>query len=184
MRKVRSGLTMSIVCAGLLWAGVAVAALDPVVKCQADKVKAGGKRAQCLANEQAKKLKGKPFDTQKCEDKFVKAIAKADKKGAACGFVESQCQVDLTQSQDNLATCNTNLETCNADLAACEASAFVPQTGQTTCWDPGATTIPVGIIPCANTGQDGDVQAGVVPPGPRFMDNGDGTDTDNLTGLI
>jgi hypothetical protein len=32
-------------------------------------------------------------------------------------------------------------------------------------------------------GDDGDFQAGVVVPSPRFDDNGDGTVTDNLTGL-
>jgi len=71
----------------------------------------------------------------------------------------------------NLATCQGNLEACDADLAECEAQppAPVPQTGQTTSFA---------------TGDDGDVQAGVVPPDPRFMDNMDGTITDNLTGLI
>ncbi|MFE8034209.1 DUF1566 domain-containing protein [Thiohalocapsa marina] len=34
------------------------------------------------------------------------------------------------------------------------------------------------------TGDDGEIQAGVVWPDPRFTDNGDGTVTDNLTGLI
>ncbi len=46
--------------------------------------------------------------------------------------------------------------------------------------------------PVAKTGQttsyaagdDGDLQKGVTPPSPRFTDNGDGTVTDNLTGLI
>jgi len=34
------------------------------------------------------------------------------------------------------------------------------------------------------TGDDGDLQKGVAWPGPRFTDNGDGTVTDNLTGLV
>ena len=33
-------------------------------------------------------------------------------------------------------------------------------------------------------GDDGAIQAGIVPPTPRFTDNSDGTVTDNLTGLI
>ncbi len=172
MRKILFGLTVVAVCGGLLWAGVAVAELDPVVKCQADKVKAGGKLAQCLANEQAKELKGKPFDTQKCEDKYYKAIAEADEEaaeeGAACGFVEPLCQTDMTQAQASLATCNTDLGMCNTDLAAWEASAFVPQTGQTTTFA---------------AGDDGEVQAGVAPPVPHFTDNFDGTFTDNRSGL-
>ena len=45
----------------------------------------------------------------------------------------------------------------------------IEQTGQTTSYAPG---------------DDGDLQMGIPWPNPRFMDNGDGTVTDNLTGLI
>lgn len=154
----------------MLWAGAVVAALDPVVKCQADKVKAGGKLAQCLANEQAKELKGKPFDTQKCVDKFDKAIATA---GAACGFVESQCQVDLTQSQDDLAT-------CNADLAAylSESNSLFPASGQTTAYQADKDD---GIVGEVAVPDDGTVQAGAPL---SYTDNLDGTITDNNTGLM
>ena len=55
----------------------------------------------------------------------------------------------------------------------------LPRTGQNTCYD--ATGV---IIDCAGTGQDGDTKSGVPWPSPRFTDNGDGTVTDNLTGLI
>jgi hypothetical protein len=55
----------------------------------------------------------------------------------------------------------------------------LPRTGQTKCYDA------VGhVIPCAGTGQDGDIQAGVAWPEPRLTDNGNGTVTDNLTGLM
>jgi Protein of unknown function (DUF1566) len=60
-----------------------------------------------------------------------------------------------------------------------EPPAPVPQTGQTTCWNTNGN-----VIDCADTGQDGEIRAGIVPPDPRFTDNGDGTITDNLTGLI
>ena len=55
----------------------------------------------------------------------------------------------------------------------------VEKTGQTTCYDASGTT-----ISCAGTGQDGEYQKGVTPPSPRFTDNGDGSVTDNMTGLI
>jgi hypothetical protein len=55
----------------------------------------------------------------------------------------------------------------------------LPQTGQITCYDSSGT-----MINCAGTGQDGDIQAGVTWPEPRFTDNGDGTITDNMTGLM
>ncbi|MCX5900769.1 MAG: DUF1566 domain-containing protein, partial [Proteobacteria bacterium] len=57
--------------------------------------------------------------------------------------------------------------------------AMVPRTGQTTCYD--TTGI---VIDCAGTGQDGDWLAGVPWPDPRFTDRGDGTVSDNLTGLV
>jgi hypothetical protein len=47
--------------------------------------------------------------------------------------------------------------------------ALVPKTGQTTSYA---------------TGDDGELKKGVAWPNPRFTDNGDGTVTDNLTGLI
>ena len=45
----------------------------------------------------------------------------------------------------------------------------VEKTGQTTSWA---------------TGDDGDLKKGIAWPNPRFTNNGDGTVTDNLTGLI
>jgi len=55
----------------------------------------------------------------------------------------------------------------------------LPKTGQTKCYDTNGAE-----IPCAGTGQDGEIQAGVAWPNPRFTDHGDGTVSDNLTGLM
>ncbi len=55
----------------------------------------------------------------------------------------------------------------------------LPATGQTTCYNSSGN-----VIPCTGTGQDGAIQAGAAWPTPRFTDNGNGTVTDNLTGLI
>lgn len=55
----------------------------------------------------------------------------------------------------------------------------LPRTGQTKCYDTAGAE-----IPCSGTGQDGEIQAGVPWPNPRFADNDDGTMTDNLTGLV
>jgi hypothetical protein len=57
--------------------------------------------------------------------------------------------------------------------------AGVPRTGQVNCWDSQGHP-----VPCPGSGHDGDYQMGVEWPNPRFTDNGDGTVTDNLTGLI
>ena len=58
-------------------------------------------------------------------------------------------------------------------------SVDLPKTGQTTCYDESGN-----VIDCAETSQNGDIQAGVDWPEPRFKDNGNGTITDHLTGLI
>jgi len=67
-------------------------------------------------------------------------------------------------------------------LSAAHAAGTIelPRTGQTTCYDP----VNSWEIPCPGSGQDGDSQSGVAWPSPRFVDNGDGTVTDNLTGLM
>jgi hypothetical protein len=57
--------------------------------------------------------------------------------------------------------------------------AHVPQTGQAQCWDASGN-----LSLCDRTGQDGDIQAGVDRPTPRFTDNRNGTVTDKLTGVI
>ena len=62
---------------------------------------------------------------------------------------------------------------------AFSATIQLPQTGQTKCYNKSGTE-----IPCTGTGQDGEIQAGIGWPNPRFLDNGDGTITDNLTGLM
>jgi hypothetical protein len=42
----------------------------------------------------------------------------------------------------------------------------LPQTGQTTCYNTEGN-----VIPCAGSGQDGDIRAGVPWPDPRFTVN-------------
>jgi hypothetical protein len=55
----------------------------------------------------------------------------------------------------------------------------VGRTGQTLCYDTAGDP-----VTCAGTGLDGDLLKGVAWPNPRFTDNGNGTVSDNLTGLI
>jgi hypothetical protein len=64
-------------------------------------------------------------------------------------------------------------------MTAAAGRAPVEDTGQTECWDTDGLS-----RPCTGTGEDGELQAGVAWPTPRFTDNSDGTVTDNLTGLI
>jgi hypothetical protein len=61
------------------------------------------------------------------------------------------------------------------------ATIIMPRTGQTTCYDAVGA-----VIACTGTGQDADkMYTGfALAPATRFTDNGNGTVTDNLTGLI
>jgi hypothetical protein len=71
------------------------------------------------------------------------------------------------------------------DTATVVYPAPVPQTGQTGCWDDMDTgSVIADKIDCTGTAQDGELQKGVPWPIPRFTDNGDGSVTDNLTGLV
>jgi hypothetical protein len=58
-------------------------------------------------------------------------------------------------------------------------SAHVRRSGQTTCY-----LITGQVIACPNTGEDGELHRGALWPVPRFTNNGNGTVTDNLSGLI
>lgn len=55
----------------------------------------------------------------------------------------------------------------------------LPITGQASCWDSTGAA-----VTCGGSGQDGDFQAGVAWPEPRFSGNSNGTVTDSLTGLV
>lgn len=65
--------------------------------------------------------------------------------------------------------------------AAFAAVSDLPETGQTACYDTEGN-----VIPCAGTGQDGELQKGVAWPSPRFTPagTGDACMLDNLTGLM
>ncbi len=55
----------------------------------------------------------------------------------------------------------------------------VADTGQQACWDTAGN-----LVSCPGTGHDGETQAGVDWPAPRFTALGDGTVIDDLTGLV
>lgn len=63
--------------------------------------------------------------------------------------------------------------------AVAGSSAVLPRTGQTLCYNSSGVS-----IACAGTGQDGELLMGVAWPTTRFINHGDGTVTDNLTGLM
>jgi hypothetical protein len=67
---------------------------------------------------------------------------------------------------------------CSFDTSGCSTGGGLPETGQTQC-DQGAGTL--GACPGSPAGQDANVGAGTPF---NYTDNGDGTITDNVTGLM
>jgi hypothetical protein len=112
----------------------------------------------------------------------------------------SETQDDLAETEADLAETEADLAETKADLAEAEAALAeaeaelalekkrfrVPQTGQDECWDATSKDPddPHFTVHCPFTGQDGDARAGLAPPRDRFTDNGDGSVTDNFTGLV
>lgn len=86
-----------------------------------------------------------------------------------------------TLLQAPLVTLVSEVEAHAGSLLSLRAFSAVPvrKTGQVTCYDATGNT-----IGCAMTGQDGELQRGEAWPNPRFTDHGNGTVTDNLTGLV
>ena len=191
----------------LLASAPAGAAPTPQQKCQAGKNKVAGKYAACLQNAEAKfvatgDMTKYSATVNKCKLKFFgdppgaggvwqKLIDKATKAGATCNdapLTGGQFETVIDEHSNNVKTalngggledCPTELSQCQSDLAACNAStlpaARVLKTGQAGCSDANGTG-----ISCTGTGQDGELQKGLVR---SYTDNGDGTITDNQTGL-
>lgn len=95
-----------------------------------------------------------------------------------CEASLATCTTDLSASRTAADTAEADLDACQTNLAACQSGQFGPvlSTGQQTCWNAAGT-----VIDCAGTGQDGDLQRGLPR---RYTDNGDGTITDEATGLM
>lgn len=83
-------------------------------------------------------------------------------------------QVDPDLTAANIAVGVTIFGIVGAHKGGSEYPCPVPKTGQT-------PTLPLNPAPA---GSDGAKQKGVAWPNPRFTNNGNGTVTDNLTGLI
>jgi len=175
-------------------------ATAPEQKCQSGKNKVAGKYAACRQYAEAKLVKtgdltGYSDAITKCEMKFTTKWQKLTDAATAASTSCPDAPLTLAQFKtvidehcDNISTalgggglqdCPSDLMQCQSDLAACLASglpaARVLKTGQTGCYDSNGNG-----ISCAGTGQDGELQKGVVR---SYTDNGDGTVTDNQTGL-
>ncbi|MBI3249652.1 MAG: DUF1566 domain-containing protein [Deltaproteobacteria bacterium] len=153
-------------------------AADPATVCEAAKLNAAGKKAICLVANEVQALRGNPSHPAACEAAFSKAFANAEAAAAKAG---GACPVT-----GDVAVIEDLVDTCVADIAAtlegtapppCAGTQF-PATGQTTAY---TADLNDGIVGPVAVPDDGTVQAGATL---AYTDNGDGTVTDNNTGLM
>ncbi len=134
-------------------------ALTAADRCESGKLTAAGKYELCRLKAESKAVrKNASPDYSKCDEKYSTKWAVYE--GGDCPSIgdEAAIQSFITQHTDDVA----------AALAGgpLPSAGGVPKTGQTTAY---------------GTGSDGDLQKGAAR---SFTDNGDGTITDNLTGLM
>jgi len=159
--------------------------------CQAGKNNEAGKYAYCRSNAEAKLvLTGNlakyaellAVCAQKYALKWNRLEERAASAGAPCPTngddAAVQNVIDGHSSVIVNALAGNPLLDCPAALTSCLAELVGQplQTGQAACANDLG-----GSIPCGGTGQDGELQTGVAR---SYTDNGDGTITDNSTGLM
>jgi hypothetical protein len=158
---------------------------------------AAGRYASCRQEAEARLVRtGKAgrFDRaiNRCEETFAarwqRIIDRAAAVGATCPdspLTEPQFKTVIDEHSANMTTALgggglVDNRECQSDLAMCLAQgppeARVLRTGQTFCYASDGSN-----LECAGTGQDGELQKGMVR---SYTDNGDGTITDNATGLM
>ncbi len=196
-----------------LFVGISALALSPEDKCEATKNKVAGKYAFCRQKAESKAIKkGIAADFSKCDAKlgvqWTKAEAKAVKKGTSCTDNVSSVQVQAFVTTHTAAVAtgldggglpecgdgsvNAVGEQCDGgDLGGENCSSLGFQGGAiactVTCGFDTSGCAQGGVLPATGqtisfgAGTDGDVEAG---PALSYTDNGDGTITDNNTGLI
>jgi hypothetical protein len=147
---------------------------DPATNCEVTKLKAAGKKAACLAKQEARALLGKPSNPTKCEEKFTTAFQKAETKAGP----------GVCPTEGDVAGIEALVDTCVEDIAAALSGSppapcgQFPATGQATAYQADKND---GIAGAVDVPDDGTVQAGATL---SYTDNGDGTITDNNTGLM
>lgn len=157
-------MSFAVLAAGLLVAVPDAPAATATAKCQAMKVKAAGKKVFDKAKCQDKALRNStsidPACLQKAEDKFMKAIARADSIGTCSGTVtgiEADVDACLADLVDNILiatstttpTSSTTTTTESQEPLRCCAflsSGVCSWAGSTTCIQGGGTPGAAGSV--------------------------------------
>jgi len=102
------------------------------------------------------------------------SVVATSNHGGAFRFSTANLPIDCVgQLSDGVSTIPVVVFGCTTQQVV---SGSMLKTGQTTCYDNSGL-----VITCAGTGQDGELQNGTAR---SYTDNGDGTITDNSTGLV
>jgi len=173
------------------WAGPAAAVTD-AQKCQAAKLKITGKYAFCRLKAEAKAVKtGDPVDYTKCDSTFGLKWGKAETNGGGMCPTNGDAgsiQTGITNATDDLALLLSGgvlpppLPGCGNGVAetgeSCDGSDLNGETCATLGYAVGA-----GLACTAECALDSSLcETASVPS--RFSDNGDGTATDRVSGLM
>lgn len=169
-------MTTVAVAAIVLNAGLAMAAVTAAQKCEGGKNDASGKYAACMAKAEKSLVFGGSLDAydaaqMKCADKYASTWTKLE-GGGSCPTTGDESSI-----QSFIDACILSVADALGGGTLTSTVASQPlETGQTICYDTAGS-----VIACAGTGQDGELQNGAVR---SFTDNGNGTITDNKTGLM
>jgi hypothetical protein len=187
---------------GTLLAISAAQALTPTEKCEASKLSVAGTYAACRLKAEATAVKkGVSPDFSKCVPKFSDKWSQAEMKaGGMCASLSDQAGIDafIAEHTDALraaldggalppvgvVTCNADLPTCEVGLATCSGELAGCDVSLTSCLATNCGTMSLlktGQTTPFGAGSDGDLQKGAAR---SYSDNGDGTITDNSTGLM
>jgi len=173
-----AGLT--VIAALLLGTSSASAKPTPQQKCQGGKNQAAGKYAACRQNAEAKLAT--TGDTMKyntalgkCELTFRSTWLKLEANVAKAGATCLDGAPSASAFNGVIGSC-TNYVAGGLRGEALPSGGTLLETNQTTCYDPADNT----PKSCTGTGQDGELRKGLAR---SYTDNGNGTITDNQTGL-
>jgi hypothetical protein len=137
MKALRIGVVVFLGAAALLWAGAALA-LEPDVRCEAEKNKEAGKYAHCRLNFESKGVKkGAAPEVAKCDKRFQKTWGKIEKKGRGLCPTEG----DQAQMQAFIADCTDCIsDYLSGAVVWCDCLLGMPPTTTTTTTTTSTTT--------------------------------------------
>lgn len=205
MKKGTKTLQASVIAIGAsLWMAAATSAATPAQRCEAGKNGTAGKYAACLHKAQQKFVSGGEVDTAgrdaavlACGTKYSDTWQGLEAKAGAMvcpsegdeSSIQSFLDACILSAENALSgdalpsdvvTCNSNLGTCSSDLSATNADLTTCTSNLATAMST-ARLLKTGQTTSYGAGSDGALQNGTAQ---SFTDNGDGTITDNRTGLM